>query len=445
MNVSFGAIPLPSLGRRQRPLSWLQNCCVTYLALWATAPPLAFSPVSRYLAVLAIFFWFIAECSRSRGVVRRPTVSVCILFLYFVYTSLGILIFEGVSILNADIQLYIMLIFILFMQSRRREIESMEPTFWMLLLTFPVWQILTIKEILTSNTHAARILIRSSTEAADLMGRGVGGYSLVYASLLLFPSVLVLFLNPKAVDGRKLLRPFRYFPFASRIIIIGNTLSALVLVIVSGYSIAAISIVVVTFSVLFIRNYSPYNIVCCMLLTVCCYVVFYVYIEQILLWLLPLTHGSNFNLKIRDILISMQEDSASGTLYDRIERYQRSFLLFVQNPIFGTMSSTDIGKHSQILDNFAQFGIVVGSMFVYLLITVPVMYIKRRGAEFGLAFAMLIVTLLYFGLNNAFMSAGPVLFIIFPVAANMIRSFQCWKPRRSVATTESQVSILHQR
>jgi hypothetical protein len=141
----------------------------------------------------------------------------------------------------------------------------------------------------------------------------------------------------------------------------------------------------------------------------------------------------------------MQEDSASGTLYDRIERYQRSFLLFVQNPIFGTMLSTDIGKHSQILDNFAQFGIVVGSMFVYFLIAVPIRYINRRGAEFGLAFAMLIVTLLYFGLNNAFMSAGPVLFIIFPVAANMIRSFQCWKPRKSVAATESQVSILHQR
>lgn len=98
----------------------------------------------------------------------------------------------------------------------------------------------------------------------------------------------------------------------------------------------------------------------------------------------------------------------------------RSFLLFLENPVIGVLEFASVGKHSSILDTFARFGIIFGTVFVYLIAYLPWRAIQVAGARhFGVPFAMLIAIALTFGLNSGFMGLGVMMFIVFPVALHL--------------------------
>ena len=70
-----------------------------------------------------------------------------------------------------------------------------------------------------------------------------------------------------------------------------------------------------------------------------------------------------------------------------------------------------MGKHSAILDRFAQYGILFGLVFLALLIHVPIRVMRSSGAPVGLALAFLIVAVGFPMLNTVFMSWGLILFV----------------------------------
>ncbi|MCC8147306.1 MAG: hypothetical protein LIO93_12920, partial [Bacteroidales bacterium] len=82
-------------------------------------------------------------------------------------------------------------------------------------------------------------------------------------------------------------------------------------------------------------------------------------------YLEDISEGTMYHSKIQDIISSVSEDdtAAVGTVYARYERYTRSIKLFLESPIWGQLTRADIGKHSQILDYFAQYGVFVGIWF----------------------------------------------------------------------------------
>ncbi|GAA5219846.1 hypothetical protein GCM10025777_04760 [Membranihabitans marinus] len=130
--------------------------------------------------------------------------------------------------------------------------------------------------------------------------------------------------------------------------------------------------------------------------------------------LLELTFGTNYYAKIRDINVSLQSSEVSGTLADRVERYLRSIEYFSHNPIFGTLSKADLGKHSMILDHFAQFGVGGGILFLTIIFWQVLQY-YRYEKKGKLSLAIGIAILLIFGLNNAVFNFAPILFILYPL------------------------------
>jgi hypothetical protein len=78
--------------------------------------------------------------------------------------------------------------------------------------------------------------------------------------------------------------------------------------------------------------------------------------------------------------------------------------------VLGTLTFDDVGKHSAVLDRFAQYGFAFGLLFLALLIYVP-MRMRGPRAPIGLALAFLIVAIGFPLLNNVFMSWGLVLYV----------------------------------
>ena len=101
-----------------------------------------------------------------------------------------------------------------------------------------------------------------------------------------------------------------------------------------------------------------------------------------------------------------------------------------ENPLVGTLVVDHVGKHSEILDTFARWGVILGTIFVYLVTFLPVRIPGAGKLRFGIRLAMLAAVTFTFGLNTGFASAGLMLYLMFPVAAHMLKSLES---RRKIA------------
>jgi hypothetical protein len=142
-----------------------------------------------------------------------------------------------------------------------------------------------------------------------------------------------------------------------------------------------------------------------------------------------IVYGTNYAIKIDDLIFSLSSNSLTGSAGERGERYWRSLVLFFENPLIGTLSYADIGKHSTFLDHLAQWGIFFGGILFYLISFLQwggMRQSTRIKGEFGIAIGSLIAVMAVFGLNKHFASAGIFLFIIYPVIFWAIK-----QPKRS--------------
>jgi len=400
----------------------IQNWAIAYIALWAISPPLFASDAARVLVLVATGAWFFLELQRRNGVFLRPTRPVLLTFVFMAYTGLVEVLLSGPSGLLSHIQIWIMLFFLVIFQSRRKDLQSLTPIFWLVLAVLPVWLSITVKTVVFDNPHAARAVVRSSLEADALVQQGVGGYALVYGAILLLPSLLILLVNSFRLNRATLPKPLQAMPRVAHGLLLLNIGLSASLILVSGFSIAVIAMTVIVILVIFLKHYSAPRFIT----TVLTLLVFLAFAVPLLEWLLtammPFAEGTNFAIKINDVLRSMQVGDAVGSAGDRLERYVRSIRLFIENPFIGALVVDDIGKHSEILDAYARWGVVFGSVFVYLVTFLPLRVLRADKTRFGAGLAMLVAVLLAFGLNSGFAVAGLMLYIMFPVVSHMLKS-----------------------
>ena len=134
-----------------------------------------------------------------------------------------------------------------------------------------------------------------------------------------------------------------------------------------------------------------------------------------------LTRGTMYEKKVRDIMYSLDKSENVGTVQDRSNRYTISLNKFVSSPIVGVLSLEEVGKHSAIIDRLAMYGIFFGGMFIYCLGGLPLRLMAKKGSlGFGLSATVAMVTLTFAALNNVFPAFGVGLFILFPVAVDMV-------------------------
>ncbi len=400
----------------------LQNFALAILCLWIISPPLTLNPIARALALLAIVTWGLLEIIRSNGIFRRPTWPVLGAGLFIAY-DLVLWYALGEWELISHIQMYILLALLVIYESRRTDPKSLAPVFWTMMLALPVWWISTLRGFDTFGDHAARTVVRSSGEAMELMQQGVGGYSLIYSSLVLIPVLVLMTFRWRQFDTSSAPRFLRAFPRAFRLMPPVMLALITILVLRAGFTIAVIVMVAtLAVSLMYLRT-RPWILLMAPLVALFLVVVGQIFLQDIVELLIPVADGTSFVYKLRDLQLSLEIGDSTGTVADRTERYLRSINSFLQNPLFGVLGDRGVGNHSAYLDYFAQRGLFFGMLYMVLMLYLPVRMLRQLPGVLSMTGGVLAVMILFPLLNSVTMAIGVVLFIMFPVACSITSEF----------------------
>ncbi len=366
------------------------------------------------------------EVFKPHGLIARPTVPFLALAVFAGYTIFFELMTHGVAGFLNRIQLYIMLFFLLVQQARRNDLTSLGSIFWLIIVLVAVSMTTTYLYVSTVNDRAMRILVRSSEEALELTEQGIGGYALAYGAVLMLPVLTLLSFRSSLIEQLAVPRVLRIIPWLPKLLIWYVAGLSLLLVFSSQFATAVITLTICVTLVFVLWRPSNFRIF--LLLSLMAFLILFgkALLIELLTYLSPIVEGTNYHLKVNDLLISLQMESAGGTVSDRFERYKRSLILFLQNPFTGVLYFTDIGKHSTLLDSFARWGVFIGGVLLYLVTFTQVRSLRSLSSQrggLGVILGTLIAVLMVFGLNNAFMAAGAIIFILYPsVFSAMARS-----------------------
>lgn len=411
---------------RLNVLDKLQTASVFYIGAWALSPPLFVNNYARIGAALALALWTVCELSRGGGIFLRPGRPVIIAVFYLAYTTAVVLYADGVGALVSRIQLVLfVLFFIQFQAARRHGLMKYRWMLWPSLALFSLWTAITLGA-LRSDNHIAREMVRSSEDTLQYAAGGIGGYGLVYAALWALPALAYIGANLPPLPGPRAGRMAMPLAIAMRMLVFGTLALASLLVLGSGYSIAVISFLAGLMAYGLLRGRASgrgVRIAVASLIAVLGLAFSQSSLpETTLEGLSSLTEGTNYHLKVEDMLASMNSESAVGTVHDRTDRYVRSLQLFATEPIRGVLSFRDVGKHSLTLDNLAQFGLLGGGALIYVLLALPLTLMRassRQPELAGAAFAFLVVVVICAGLNNVSASMGFVAYILYPLAMSL--------------------------
>ena len=387
----------------------LQRVANSYVIVWTLSPVLAYGLTWRVLLVVAMVLWLLLELRAPRSVLLRPSWPVIGAAVFALYTLAIEWLVPDAGLVTRHFQILIMFFFLVVGESLRRGRDGdARFYFWLILLILPIWSFTTLSAIDEFGTNVARTISRSSDIARELTEEGVGGYAFVYAVLLCLPFVLYLSAARRRIHWLSGTRRLRRLGIT--LLVANAVLCALVLV-RAGFSIALFLAVFAAGVLFLIRSRRVLQFGTGVVVAALLAVMAVVMMEPILSQVQDLATGTEYEAKIADIRHSLEEGDSVGTLEGRNERYLRSVRLFFEHPIVGTLRFDDIGKHSAILDRFAQYGLAAGVLFTVLLVYVPVRALRDRRVPIGLALAFLVVAFGFPLINNVFAAWGLVLYV----------------------------------
>ena len=395
----------PRLSRAQL----LRRAALAYLIVWVLSPPLGYGAIWRVLAVLAMLLWLALEALATRGVLLRPSWWVLGAVVFVLYTAFIEWLVPDSSAVNRQFSIWIMLFFLLVGESfRRGRDDDARFCFWLILLVLPIWMFTTLRGLETIGADVSRAISRTSDEAKQLTEEGIGGFGFVYTVLLFVPFLAHLTLWAR---GRLVGLTGKWQTRLGYGLIAANCLLALALLLRAGYSIA---LLLTAFALAFVflirsRRLLPFAMSLC--LSGLLVLVGGLALGPIFDILQGVASGTEYSTKVRDVQASLEGGQSTGTLAMRVDRYQRSARLFMENPVLGTLTFNDVGKHSAILDRFAQYGFAFGLLFLLLITYIPLAMLRDRRVPIGLALAFLTIAITHPMTNNVFMSWGLVLYV----------------------------------
>ncbi len=388
----------------------LRRAALAYLIVWVLSPPLAFGMIWRALAIVAAFAWLMFDIRWARSVLLRPNLPIIGVIAFVIYTLIIETSVPDSASVDRHIQLGVMLFFLLIGESLSRGRDGdARFCFWLVLLVLPIWMTTTLMGIEYIAADVARTISRSSDEARMLAGQGIGGYGFVYTVLLCLPFLAHFTMDSRArqclVEGSLLRKRL------ARLLVALNFALACALLLKAGYSIAlllaglSIALVVLVRS----RRGLPFaiSIVASGLLVLMTAIA----LPPALRGLESMAKGTEYEAKIRDLQESMVDGRSTGSVETRAERYERSLRLFLEHPLVGTLMFDDVGKHSAILDRFAQYGVVVGALFFFLIAYYPLRMLRDTRVPIGLGLSFAFVAIMFPMVNNVFMSWGLILYV----------------------------------
>ncbi len=160
----------------------------------------------------------------------------------------------------------------------------------------------------------------------------------------------------------------------SKVLLLAVAVNSIILLVSAQYSIALFSFVIFAFIILY-SNYKNKTSIAKVLLT--CIVLFVVmlFVGSIISNIASNMSSGYVQRRLKSIgsLLSGGGMDTNSDLYSRLYLYTLSIKTFFSNLIFGVGGAEQyanglVGGHSTILDNFAYYGVLFGSLFVYYII-----------------------------------------------------------------------------
>ena len=109
-------------------------------------------------------------------------------------------------------------------------------------------------------------------------------------------------------------------------------------------------------------------------------------------------------------------DIQSSEFSVRVERYKKSFNYAILHPIVGGGKYNVTGNHSHILDFFAQYGFVLGGIYLSLI-----MYPFKESRKYPVGYTCMLVYIIMLFLNTLAFSFSVVVYIILPLYYHKIK------------------------
>lgn len=397
----------------------IQNIAIIYICLWILSPYLSYGMISRLFAIFAVVVWMGGELLKRSGIFYRSTWPVIFSIVYVVYISIICLVSPDYNILDY-LQLFILILFLVIYESRRNNLHSLLPVYISILVLTPIWMFRTVYEVISGNEYAARLLSHSSELAVELSDQGVGGYGLVYGTVLLVPIVAALIWNFRKIELHKMPSLIKAHPGILMITFVVNVVLGIILVTYAGYSIAIILTVGAVGISLLLNKLNVHHIVRFFVISTLLIVMAQFFSYIILDLLFEKSSTSVYLNKISDAIDTLYSGVSTGAFADRNERYLASLFEFINNPLFGTSDLSNVGGHSTYLDGFARFGILFGSLFLVLLMYVPLRFVRLMRGKRGVPLSVLMIIIFLPLINNISASIGVMLYIFFPVACSLL-------------------------
>lgn len=376
----------------------IQCVCIFYIMSWAISPPLAFGEIYRWVAVICALFFLPKFLSVLWG---SNLFDAILCAVYILITALINYHFHAMDGITKNIQTYLFLFFyLIYISYSKSDFDKTKFVFLPLLALLSIWNFLTFTAY-AEQADISRQLVRNFSGAETYMNQGIGGFGLVYTQIILIP--IVLHLIQYKVFKNKLLNVFLLFYLASVVWLILN----------AGYSLAVINFLFTTTIYLF-SNKRKIRVLLFSLLALG--IILFFSSLPILEFLLGWVKHQEYIEKIRDIYSWRTNFVLVGSVESRWEFYWQSLELFLKSPLWGQLSNAEIGNHSAILDNFAQYGLLGGLIFIRILFRAPLIYLKKSNDHrFKLALSVL-VSLLISSLTNSIVGPmGITLFLMYPI------------------------------
>lgn len=368
-----------------------------YIIAWCISPPLAYGTIYRVFAILAVLIVIINSMGTTLPMLKNR-LNRCVLLCIYI---LLICVFTGESFVGKIGTFILLLTSVSFaLWNSKYGIDSKKLEFLIVFTIglYCIWNTTTLIA-LSADNHIMRALVRNSDISVACANRGIGGYGYLYSVVAMLPIGLAMLKNKHNI--------------IIHAVIVYFVVSGYILAYMSQYFIALILSVLI-FPMLYFANkhkdgmnLSSYIIIFGLLLLV------FSNLELILDFLIGIVDIPSLNRK----LIGMQntllyggdvEDSEFG---ERYERYMRDLGLILRSPLFGVFKYSAVGKHSSILDFFAQYGIPLGIVYCKILFSSCFDWIKRK---IPMASVVLWITFIIALMNQLPLSAAASLCIALP-------------------------------
>ena len=164
---------------------------VLYVVVWSISPPLEVDMIYRLLALGCVGVWALAAVKRGLYVEK---VHVYAAFFAVMVVLIAYFQTESVDGILQQIAIYILVVCFwinCFYRDRWDELSGIVPIVLILLIIFN-WKTGTV---LLEDPTIARRLVRADESVYGYLRQGIGGYSLIYPQVCIFPAILAWILR----------------------------------------------------------------------------------------------------------------------------------------------------------------------------------------------------------------------------------------------------------